>query len=223
MGGLEKGFEEERDSEISSRLSRSVSLCVVNRDPSNLSPHATVCSSFLPLRCCCSGIWGKDKKSVSEALARLFVCECVCRNIFSAAKMLHAEGDSEGSISNWKKTVVLENRRATNVQNQSAPDPPWLLKAACLCLQIDLKTVNNLFSQMIFNHPLKYLCALACAESCPLGFEMATNNRRRGKKEALPGKKINKQAKRRHRTVWGWTLLIPTSANANANACLSNM
>lgn len=146
---------------------------------------------------------------------------CVSRNIFSAAKMLHAEGDSEGSISNWRK--VLEKRRNTNEQNQSAPDPCWLLKAACLCLQIDLKTVNNLFSQMIFNHPLKYLCALACAESCPLGFEMATNNRRREKKEALPGKKINKQAKRRHRTVWGWTLLIPTSANANANACLSNM
>lgn len=52
MGGLEKGFEEEGDSEISSRLSRSVSLCVVNRDPSNLSPHATVCSSFLPLHSC---------------------------------------------------------------------------------------------------------------------------------------------------------------------------
>lgn len=113
--------------------------------------------------------WGNDKKSISETL-------------FSAAKMLHAEGDSEGSMRNWKKTVVLAKRRDVNEQNQSAPDPCWLLKAACLCLQIDLKTVNNLFSQMIFNHPLKYLCALACAESCPLGFEMATNNRRRGKK-----------------------------------------
>lgn len=183
VGGLERGFEEERGSEISSRLSRSVSLCVVNRDPSNLSPHATVWSSFLPLRCCCSGLRRrKEKKSISEILTRLFVCVCVCRNIFSAAKMLHAEGDSEGSVRNWKETVVLEKRRDTNEQNQSGPDPCWLLKAACLCLQIDLKTVNNLFSQMIFNHPLKYLCALACAESCPLGFEMATNNRRRGKR-----------------------------------------
>lgn len=163
----------------------------------------------------------KTRKAVLKHLPD-FLCVSVFVEIFPV-KMLHAEGDSEGSISNWKKTVVLEKRRDTKEQNQSVSDPCWLLKAACLCLQIDLKTVNNLFSQMIFNHPLKYLCALACAESCPLGFEMATNNRRRGKKEALPGKKLNKQAKRRHRTVWGWTLLIPTSANANANACLSNM
>lgn len=66
---------------------------------------------------------GKDKKSISETLTRLFVCECVCRNIFSAAKMLPAEGDSGGSIRNWKKTVVLEKWRDTNEHNQSAPDP----------------------------------------------------------------------------------------------------
>lgn len=152
-----------------------------------------------------------------------FVCVCVhARKYFLGCGNVTRRGRSWGMNQRLKQLFL--KKRDTNYQNKSASDPFWLLKAACLCLQIDLKTVNNLFSQMIFNHPLKYLCCCLCGV---VSFRIWDGHKQqeegRKKKGGTARKKINKQAKHRDRTVWGWTLLILTPANANANACLSNM
>lgn len=52
------------------------------------------------------------------------------------------------------------------------------------------ETVNNLFSQTIFNHPFKYLCRRLCVESCPLGFQMATNKGGQEKKRSTNRRSI---------------------------------
>lgn len=73
-------------------------------------------------------------------------------------------------------------------------DPFWLLKAACFCLHIDKKkkkgkkkeTVNNLFSQTIFNHPFKYLCRRLCGV---VSFRIWDGHKQQEKKKGTTRKK----------------------------------
>lgn len=198
-----------------------------------LSVSPSCLELILAFYCFCSETRKRTKKGFYK---RCFSCVSTLVEIFQMQKCYISR---DKSLLNWgRKTMwdikeqlmgnVIQETLRWNLNEQINVNCFWpvVISWSTLFVFTDWLKKKKKRKQSIICFPKRFLitlsniCAVACVESCPLGFEMATNNRRKKKKAR---KKINKQAKHRDRTVWGWTLLILTSANANANACLSNM